>query len=226
MKTWTGAVVAAAALAAAAGARAGDDPARAEAVRKLDTLRVSVDFQDATLPEAIDYLRDLTGFNIVLSPRAAEQDPDRRVRLRVRDLSVRTILKLVLRPRDLVLVWRDGAFLVASRGETGAAVVLKMYDIRTHLLRLQDFPGPVMELVTGIQNPLVGVHVNITPEPKDPVIPEEMLRDLIRANTGRASWDDLPEAKIEVANGVLVVTQTPAVHREIERLLAKLLQYR
>jgi hypothetical protein len=45
---------------------------------------------------------------------------------------------------------------------------------------------------------------------------------LIRENTGERSWDNSPQAAISLAGGLLYITQTPRVHREIEDLLSRL----
>ena len=94
MKTMT---TVAAILAMSMAARA--DDFRGETVRKLDTMKVSVDFEDVKLPEALDYLRDFTGLNLVVLPKAMEKDADTKIRLKVKDLSVRSVLKLLLASR-------------------------------------------------------------------------------------------------------------------------------
>ena len=45
---------------------------------------------------------------------------------------------------------------------------------------------------------------------------------MIRENTGDRSWDTNPRAAITLERGLLYVTQTPAVHREIDLLLGRL----
>ena len=45
---------------------------------------------------------------------------------------------------------------------------------------------------------------------------------LVRDNTGDRSWDANPRAGLTLRNGLLYVTQTPGVHREIDALLARL----
>ena len=74
MKTMT---TVAAILAMSLAARA--DDSRAEAIRKLETMKVSVDFEDVKLPEALDYLRDFTGLNLVVLPKAMEKDGDTKI---------------------------------------------------------------------------------------------------------------------------------------------------
>jgi len=211
-------------LAMAALAYAGDT-GREDTVRKLETMKVTVDFQDIKLSEAMDYLREVTGLNFVLLPRAAEKDGDFKVRLRARDLSVKSTLKLMLSGRGLTVAFRDGALVVLPQEDLQENVVLELYDVRSQLIRLQDFPGPRMELVSpksgGPSGLLTGIELI---EPKDPVVPPDMLVELIKDNTGFRSWEN-KNAFIELRNGMLVVSQSPKVHREIKALLAKLGQY-
>ena len=86
-------------VAAAAVAWAGDD--RGDSVRKLETMKITVYFEDVKLPEAVDYLRDVTGLNLVVLPRAMEKDGESKVRLKVKDLSVKSVLRLLLASRGL-----------------------------------------------------------------------------------------------------------------------------
>jgi len=211
-------------LAMAALAYAGDT-GREDTVRKLETMKVTVDFQDIKLSEAMDYLRDVTGLNFVLLPRAAEKEGDFKIRLKTRDLSVKSTLKLMLSGKGLTVAYRDGALVVLPQEDLQDAVVLEMYDVRSQLMSLQDFPGPRMELVApkgGVSSgPLTGIELI---EPKPPTVPPDMLVELIKDNAGFRSWENR-NASIELRNGMLLVSQTPKVHREIKALLAKLGQY-
>jgi len=45
---------------------------------------------------------------------------------------------------------------------------------------------------------------------------------LVRDNTGDRSWETNPSTSITLHGGRLYVSQTAAVHREIEALLARL----
>ena len=51
---------------------------------------------------------------------------------------------------------------------------------------------------------------------------DDFLVMLIRSHTGERTWDSNPRAALTLRNGLLTVTQTPAVQREIEALLARL----
>ncbi len=213
-------------LAAMAALAYAGDTGREDAVRKLETMKISVYFKDHKLSEAMDYLRDVTGLNLVVLPRAAEKEGDFKIRLRVRDLSVKSTLKLMLSGKGLTVTYRDGALIVLPQEDLQDSVVLEMYDVRSQLVKLQDFPGPRMELVSpksgsGPGQIIAGIELL---EPKDPPVTPDFMVELVKDNAGSRSWEN-KNASIELKNGLLVVSQTPAVHREIKALLAKLGQY-
>jgi hypothetical protein len=212
----------------AMGALAWAGDSREDSVRKLETMKVTIDFQDVKLPDAVDYLREVTGLNLVVLPRALEKEGDTKVRLKVKDLSARSVLKLLLASRGLTVTWRDGALVVLPKEDLQDTTTMRMFDVRSLMVKLQDFAGPRMELVgAGGKNtgPMAGVILDLQ-EPKPPIVDEDMMITLIRENTGTGSWDGNPKAAIQMNNGVLVVSQTPTVLREIESLVGLLGQYR
>ena len=199
------------------------DTSREAATRKLGAMRVSVDFKDQSLESAVSYLRDFTGLNLVI--QSAGDDPDAPVRLTVRDLPVKSVLKLMLESRGLTATWRNGAIVILPRKELGSTKVLRIYDVKSHLMKIQDFPGPTMELASPLggsaSNWRVGVVVTLAEEPRS-IMDEDLIISLVETHTGGESWDH--DASMQLVNGNLVVTQSPKVHREIEKLLRKLLQ--
>ncbi|HYE99902.1 MAG TPA: hypothetical protein VEJ18_13370 [Planctomycetota bacterium] len=199
-----------------AGSATAQDSARDEAVRRLSALKATVDFDGQRLVEAMDFIRDLTGLNVVVAPSAALKEGDATVRLRAKDLPVRSILKLLLHNRGLRATWRDGAVVVVPEEELRDSVVLRVYDVRSLTAKLQDHPGPKVELATGKTHVDVVFHLE---EPR-PLMEGDFLVDLVRANTGGRSWDG-DSAEIRMADGRLIVSQTPAVHAEIEQFLRK-----
>jgi hypothetical protein len=202
---------------------AAQDPSRDEAVRKLTTLKVSVDFDKQRLQDALDYLRDVSGLNVVVAPSAQAREGDATVSLKARDLSVKSVLKLLLHGRGLSATWRDGVLLVVPTEELGTAVTMRIYDVRSHLLKLPDHPGPRVELIAQAGTNM-GIQVDF---PDDKVIMEpEFLVELVKANTGGRSWESNPNAGLDLADGRLVVTQSAAVHAEVEAFLRRMAAYR
>jgi hypothetical protein len=218
MKTLTTAMMAVGMLASA---WAGDT--RDDAVRRLESMKVTVDFDNVKLPEAIDYLRDVSGLNLVLLPRAMEKDGEAPVRLKVKDLSVKSVLKLLLGARGLTATHRDGAIVILPKEDLQSATTMRIFDVRALQVKIQDFAGPVIELTSPLSKKS-GITVFEPLEPK-PGIEDDFLLQMIKTGTGAGSWDSNPHVALDLHNGQLVVTQTPAVLREIENLLNLLGQY-
>ena len=199
----------------------GDD--RAGLLRKLEGQRVTVDFDQIPLSEAIGTLRGMTGLNFVLHPKVLAQAPDLKVRLKVSDLNLRSVLRLLLGPLDLVLSGRDGVLQILPRAELNDGVTMKMIDVRKLLVRLQDAPGPRMELA-----PRPGVTLICGLSCFDFIPPsenEDQLVQLLKGNTGGDSWESNPKTSLTLSNGKLFISQSPAVIREAEALLNRLGQY-
>jgi len=175
----------------------------------------------------MDYLREVTGLNFVLMPKAMEKEGDSKVRLKVKDLSVKSVLKLLLSTRGLTVSWRDGALVVLPKEELQDSTTMRMFDVRSLMVKLQDFAGPKVELVgPNTKTNLSNVGIVVIDEPQPPLVDQDMMITLIKENTGSGSWDSNPRAAISMNNGVLVISQTPSVLREIETLIGLLGQYR
>jgi type II secretory pathway component GspD/PulD (secretin) len=210
-------------MATAALAWAGDT--REDSIRKLETLKITVNFEDVKLPEALDFLRDASGLNIVMLPKAMEKEGDSKIRLRVKDLSLKSVLRLLLSSRGLTASYRDDALVILPKEDLQDSTTMRMFDVRALQIKIQDFPGPVVELTGGATKKLgPGAILTNLDEPKI-MLPDDFLLDMVKANTGNGSWDSNPKAAINLNNGMLVVSQTPSVLREIDTLLGLLGQY-
>jgi type II secretory pathway component GspD/PulD (secretin) len=206
------------------------DPRKAEAVNRINTMKVSVDFTNTSLEEAIGFLRDFTGLNIIVDAEVykAQTEDQLKMTLKVKDLSLKSVLKLMLGSRELTAMYKEGVILVVPKSKVDKAVTLQLYDVRDLLVKIQDFNGPKVELVSpqkgGGGGPLVG-GVFTLDEPKS-VITEEFITDMVKQNTGDKSWDENPNASMNLTNGVLVVSQSKKVHEEIKRFINLLRQFK
>ena len=77
------------------------DPRRQEIVNKLNTMRLTLDFKDATLDDVLSYIRDFSGLNIVIDAEVTKiASPEQlKVSLHVKDLLLKSCLKLMLNSR-------------------------------------------------------------------------------------------------------------------------------
>ena len=217
-------VMAVVAVAVGGPAVAGQDDGARRVREILASRRITLDFQNARLGEVIAYLQEFSGLNFHIDAEAGKDRDDDRISLKVKDVSLRTALKLVLNPRDLGCIYRDGVIVVTTKARLAARTVTRAYDIRDLQFQLQDFPGPKFELdykMPGIDPGLLGQHE----DPKGGFDPETLI-DLIKTTLQPRSWEDSSEVSISVAGGVLVVSQSRAVHDELARFLDLLRQYK
>ncbi|HZE98342.1 MAG TPA: hypothetical protein VE981_15025 [Planctomycetota bacterium] len=205
------------------------DPRKQEVVSKLNTMRVTVNFENSTMEEAISYLRDYSGLNIIVDAEVYKnQSEDQlKVTLKVKDLLLKSVLKLMLNSRELTAMYKEGVVLVVPKGKVDKAVTLQLYDVRDLLVKIQDFAGPKVELVSpskGGGGPLTGATFSLE-EPRS-TITEEFITEMVKQNTGDKSWDENPNASINLTNGVMVVSQSKRVHEEIKRFINLLRQFK
>lgn len=200
-------------LLAAATAFAGDTSD--DAARKLET-KVSLAFRGTKMTDVLEVFRGATGLNFV-----AIDGAETSVTLTVRDLSAKSALRLILQPAGLAATFENGSVVIRSRESMAGATTLRIYDLRSMMVKLKDFPG----LRIGIPNEFPLCSIGCFPVLDDgPVrwLTEETLMALVRVQTGGRSWDDNPRAGMNLVNGLLYVTQTPRVQRDIETFLARL----
>ena len=205
------------------------DPRRQEVLNKLNTMRVTVDFTNSTLEEAISYLRDFTSLNIIVDAEVykSQSEDQLKVTLKVKDLLLKSVLKLMLNSRELTAMYKEGVVLIVPKGKIDKAVTLQLYDVRDLLVKIQDFAGPKVELVSpskGGGGPLTGATFTLE-EPRS-TITEEFITEMVKQNTGDKSWDENPNASINLTNGVMVVSQSKRVHEEIKRFINLLRQFK
>ena len=211
-------------LVAVGPAAAGQDDGARRAREILATRRITLDFQNARLGEVIAYLQEFSGLNFHIDAEALKDRDDDRITIKVKDVSLRTALKLVLNPRDLGCVYRDGVIVVTTRTRLAASTVTRVYDIRDLMFQLQDFPGPKFEL----DYKQSGLDTSILNQFEDPKggFPADTLVDLIKTTVQPRSWDESGEVSITTLTGLLVVSQSRAVHDELARFLDLLRQYK
>lgn len=181
--------------------------------RRLDA-RISLDLERVKLADAIQPFRDATGLNFVVMDGG-----DTEINIRIRDVSSRSALRLILQPRDLSAAFENGAVVIRDRRGERDRTTLRTYDVRALILKVTDFPASE---VGFFNSTLLCCFCIPDDERRSVVADESTLSSLIRAHTGGRSWDDNPNASLSPRNGRLLVRQTPAVHREIESLLRKL----
>jgi hypothetical protein len=108
---------------------------------------ISVNFQDSPLSAVIEYLQTLTGQPIVLNPDALEATGttyNTRVTLRLRDVSLRFVLRKILGDHGLAYIVKDQVIQVVTTQAAREMLVVRVHYIGD-LLRRQDEFGATLE---------------------------------------------------------------------------------
>lgn len=118
---------------------------------RLESVRVSLQFEDAPFVDVIEQLRKAGGINIAIDPRVfTETKPAYlNISLQLTDVSLRSALNVLLKPRGLAAEEAEGALLVVPKSVREADVYLVLYDVRDLLAKVRDFAGPSLPISTG-----------------------------------------------------------------------------
>lgn len=210
------------------GTTAEEDPDILAINRKLDTMKIDLAFENTKLEDILAFIRDFSGLNIILDAAVRDKvDPDKPVTFKVKDLVLKNVLKLLLSQFNLDYhITEEKVVLLTDPKKAGGGSVLELHDIRDILVKLQDFAGPKVELVSpskGGGGPLTGATFTLD-EPKESSVGEEQIVDLIKENISPGTWEG--EQTIEkTPNQQLLVNAPPRVHRELREFLGKLRSY-
>ena len=186
------------------------DSSRDSMESKLKNLRISLDFKDAPLEAVVDYLREVSDLNTFVDSKVREKNVV--VNLKVTDIALRSALTLMLKPHDCETMIKDNVLMIMTREDVvDKTLKMELYDCRDILYPIQDFPG--VEIVLNVDG---GVD-SFAPAPEP--AGEMPIEELVKAHTGGKSWDENPKCTARLQNGLLVVRNTPEVHRQVVRLL-------
>ncbi|HEY3227479.1 MAG TPA: tetratricopeptide repeat protein [Planctomycetota bacterium] len=204
-----------------------EDPEILAINRQLDTIKLTLDFQNQKLEDMVAYIREFTGLNIFIEQNLGDKfDPSATKTFRVRDIVLRTAMRLMLDQFELDYTIDENRIIrITTRDKAGGKPVPELHDIRDILVRIQDFAGPKVELTApgGAGAALAGASFTLE-EPKESAVSEEQIVDLIKDNVAPGTWEG--EYTIEkTPNQQLIVNHSPKVHRELQQFLGRLRSY-
>jgi len=199
-----------------------DEPEWEKEVRRKLDRKVSFEFAETPLTEAISFLQTLTKVNMIIDPAAAEASGSTPITLKVTNMTLGLALDWILKLADLDFALRDNAIFISSRENLKGDVILRIYDVRDLTEQIPDFPGPELQVeVGGLDASSGGAGlVLIGPdEGMGDAVTAESLAEMISSRVRPGDWAPELGTSIEERGGKLVVMQRPQVHRLIDRLL-------
>jgi len=187
------------------------DAMKAEYEGKLNNIKVTLDFQNAPLDQVVDYLREISGMNIFVDSKV--RDKNLIVSLKVTEISLRSIFGLILKPHNCDILFKDGVLQLMTKEDVADRTMrMEIYDCRDILYPITNFPGVDLDLNAN------GPGVITTTDPGD-TGGEIPIEEMVRAHTGGRSWEENTKAVCKMQNGLLVIKNTPEVHKQVRRLL-------
>ncbi|MBI5369370.1 MAG: hypothetical protein HZA54_20210 [Planctomycetes bacterium] len=200
-----------------------DDAELAGIKSKLDTLKIDLDFTDANLFDIIEFIREFARINIEIHPDVKKEGiADKKITFQMKELVLRSVLKLLLRQYGLDYTFEDKVLVITRPELAEGKPVLEVHDVRDLLQTIRDFPGPEIQLVAGSES-AAGATFGSEPTER-PAITSEQLQNLIRENIASATWEERRD-EVSLAmtgNGQLLVIHTPKVQQEIRDFLKSL----
>jgi hypothetical protein len=193
------------------------DSARA-LLNTLQTRRISIDFDKASLDDFVKYIRAASGINIVVMQKQIEKDGGDiegiEITLKVNDVKLIDALRLVVETNDLGLAIKRNVLLVTSKRAARGKPRLVIYDVADALIPIRDFPAPDMNIYGSNHEP---------PEPEEESVTQAIessdeLAELVRQFTGQGTWED-QGVGMNIFRRHLFIRQYPKVHNQIRRFL-------
>lgn len=166
---------------------------------------LGLEFSGAPLNEVVNFVRDEYNIEVQLDLPALDDlgiSSEEHIDVNLRNISLGAALRILLRQLDLTYVIDNEVLLITSEEEA--------------LTRLQVAVYPVGDILAAKEADIGGEAANHQPERM------ELLIDVIISTVAADTWVDNggPDAEIcPLQPGLLVVSQTQDVHRQIAYLL-------
>jgi type II secretory pathway component GspD/PulD (secretin) len=193
---------------------------------RLDSQQISLNFDGTAFDEAIDFLRDITGLNYVVTKDAKDliENESVTVSLRLKNISLKNALNLILASNES-LQWRieSGVLKIGTEEDKNEELVLEFYDVNEIVSTPPDYPAPKLglNLSGGGSSGASGGQLTFDDGDEDEEtggIESEKLIELIEGKLGETD----EEGSVEFSGGVLIVRKTLAGHIKIQQLLEAL----
>ncbi|MHC5079833.1 MAG: tetratricopeptide repeat protein, partial [Planctomycetota bacterium] len=201
------------------------DPAirRIQSVLKNET--ISLDFKDAALKDVVDFIRNTKNINVVVDPQVLTdfESEGKTVNLQVDELNLGDAMDILMRFNSLKYTFRNKVLFVTNAEGAYGAAIMRLHDVRDLTRKLEHFKGPDLELKGGADGDAAPPIFDEGDEEQEVVQTSDLI-DMIREAVATDTWDQ-GDFRITQIHGMLLVSHTPQVHREIGKLLDDLRRY-
>lgn len=215
-----------------------DAAAAAKTAKAVAVAKPKVEFQGATVRQVLDYLAEVGKINIVYDKALEDSGIDLAavpVSVRISGLAYDDVLNLVL-PAECGYKIENGYILVTTLQRSWLPLPVRTYDIRLAMAEIPDYGAlaPKFNIASiGVGTGKVGGGGGFFTAPVAPaatptaekVTPDRiigLIKTFVKSGGDRriAPWsDEGGPATITYFNGHLIVSQTPAGHMAVMRII-------
>lgn len=149
--------------------------------------RVTLDFQDASLTDVIDFLRSVSKVNIVVAPAVTLSGPT--ITLKASDMSLGNALHWVTKMSNTHMGFVHGALFISDQPVKEASVT-RMYDISDMTMAIRDFPGPQLALNAGGQGGAGGALFGPVEDDTNSAPTTDEIEEIIRKVVEPGKWSN------------------------------------
>lgn len=192
---------------------------------RLESQQVSLNFDQTPFNEAVDFLREITGLNYVVSREAQDliDGESVEVSLRLKNISLQNALNLILAAHE-DLTWKianGGVIKIGTEEGEVEDLVLDFYDVNEIVQVPPDFPAPELGLNLassgGGGGGAAGGVLSFDDEEEETSgkFEPDKLIELIESKLG----EDEEEGSVEYSAGILIVRKPLSAHEKILKLL-------
>ena len=195
---------------------------------KLELQRITLNFEETPFASAVDFLKDVTGLNFVISAKADEivEGESLVVTLKVTDLPLKNALRLILdHNEELDYSIRNDVVFITTTEDVQEDLYLEFYNVSDIIGKIPDYPAPKLALApvsstgSGAGTGVLSFDDDDDDGTKGTGVDIETLISLIEEKLG----EENDAASVEASpGGILVVRHTLEAHKKIQRLLASL----
>jgi general secretion pathway protein D len=205
------------------------DPADQALKNRLQQEIVGFSFENATMPEALDVLRQLKDVNIVIDDAVKSDLEAAPVTLTVTSLEFESALNLLLRlaGTDYTYVLRNGVVFITNREGARGKAILRVHTVGDLTIKLTNFIAPSLILKPA------GAEIDDSQPPFGKAEEGEQifgggvedLMQLVIDNIEPESWEGGAFNIQPSGEDKLVVVHTPEVQAEVARFLNDLRRF-
>jgi type II secretory pathway component GspD/PulD (secretin) len=199
--------------------------------RRLESQQITLNFDQTPFEEAINFLRDITGLNYVLSGEAQDlvDNENVAVTLRLRNITLKNALNLILASNEsLAYRIENQVIKIGTKTDQVEELVLEFYDVTEIVNSPPDFPAPELGLrlagggggggAGGGAGGGVLTFSDEGDEKNTTNIDADKLVELIEGKLG----EEGEGGSVEYSAGILIVRKPIKAHERIIKLLEAL----